>query len=385
MKVLIFTNLFPNSLDPNNGLFNMYQFIHLSSKCEIRVVSPIPWYRVFKHKECLSANITPGIKVYYPIYLYIPKIARSLHGFQMFLSVFGHIIKLRKDFNFDIIYATWAYPDGFAIALLSKIIQKPFIIKVHGTDINEYTKYLLRRFLIIYTLKMSKKIICVSNALKYKIASLGIKTSKIITIPNGIDTSKFTYMDPVKARLRLSLPTDIRIIMFIGNLSPVKGLDYLLEAFLKVTLQYQTSLLLVIVGNGELRESLKSKAQKLGLIDNNSIYFAGEKKHDEIPLWINACDILCLPSLSEGLPNVIIESFACGRPVVATKVGGIPEVVKEGVNGILVDPADSNILANALNKALNTNWDRKLIQESVNDRSWYDNAEKVHSLLLGSM
>ena len=116
-----------------------------------------------------------------------------------------------------------------------------------------------------------------------------------------------------------------------------------------------------------------------------TVFLLGARPHEEIPLWMNACDLLCLPSLSEGLPNVALEATACGLPVVASRVGGVPEVVRDGVNGFLVAPSDPRALADALRRALAMKWDREVIRSSVSQFDWDDNARAILETLRKSL
>ena len=115
--------------------------------------------------------------------------------------------------------------------------------------------------------------------------------------------------------------------------------------------------------------------------DSPTVFLLGARPHEEIPFWMNACDTLCLPSLSEGLPNVVLEAMACGLPVIASRVGGVPEVVSDGVNGFLVPPSNPEALADALQRALATKWDRESIRASVSHFDWDANARAVLNAL----
>jgi glycosyltransferase involved in cell wall biosynthesis len=111
--------------------------------------------------------------------------------------------------------------------------------------------------------------------------------------------------------------------------------------------------------------------------DGPTVFLLGARPHEEIPLWMNACDVLCLPSLSEGLPNVALEAMACGLPVVASRVGGVPELVRDGINGFLVSPSNPGALADALRHVLGTKWDRASICASVSQFDWETNASAM--------
>jgi glycosyltransferase involved in cell wall biosynthesis len=183
---------------------------------------------------------------------------------------------------------------------------------------------------------------------------------------NGIDQERFHPCDRTEACAALGLPTDRRRILFVGNLLPVKGPTFLAAAFKQLADLQDVNV--VFVGSG---------SEVARLPAGERLFVVGARPHEEIPLWMNACDALCLPSLSEGLPNVALEAMACGLPVIASRVGGVPEVVRDGTNGFLVPPSDPVALADALRLALATEWDRKSIRKSVCEFDWDVNAHIV--------
>lgn len=376
MKVLVITNLFPNKMQLTRGIFNKQQILELAKSCELKIVAPIPWHNF--SKVPLREKID-GFDVYHPRYLLIPKIARSLYGFLFFLSLIGKIRRLYKEFKFDCIFATWAYPDAFGSYLIAKALNIPIVIKVHGSDINIYSKYLLRRKMIVWALNRSNKVISVSNALKNQMIKIGVLEEKILVIPNGIDANLFKPIDRQECRVKLKLPVDKKIFLFIGNLVPIKGVKILIEAFSKFAYLNPDTLLL-IVGDGPLEVSLRRRVEELG--DTEKVLFLERCSHDKVPIYMNACDIFCLPSLNEGCPNVIIESFACGIPVVASNVGGIPELIVDGQNGFLSLPDNFDDLYKTLMKTVFHVWDRNKIREQVAAYSWKRNAALLHIAIL---
>lgn len=359
MKVLIISNLFPNKMEPNKAMFNKQQFGELSKLCELKIVAPLPYLK-YSLGEVPKKEIIDDIEVYHPRYLVIPKVLRSLYGVFYFLGVIGRVREIYRSFKFDVILSSWVYPDGFGSALIARIFRKPFIIKVHGTDVNVLTQYFLRREMILYTFKRADMIIAVSKALKEKIISLGIPEEKIQLISNGVDTDLFRPIQKKACRDKLGLPLDKRIVLYIGNLEKVKGIDLLVDAMKYLPGDIE----LAVIGTGPLRNRLRSAKR---------ISFYGSRSHSEIPLWMNACDVFCLPSRNEGCPNVILEAMACGVPIVASRTGGIPELIKSEKSGILVSPGNLAELSEGIHRALEIKWER----ESVENYSWKENAGKV--------
>jgi len=274
--------------------------------------------------------------------------------------------EISKFFKFDLILATWVYPDGFGSLIAAKLLKVPIVVSGHGSDINIYSKYFLRRRIIAYTLKNCQQVIAVSNALKEKMISIGTPEERIQVLLNGVDAGLFKPMDRDKCRAKLGLPHDKKIVLYVGNLEHVKGVDILAQA----ALDFPQNAILIMVGSGKLKPRLKL---------TNHMKLVGVRPHDEIPLWMNAADVFCLPSRNEGCPNVLLEALACGTPVIASRTGGIPEIIHSESLGILIFPGDSVALSCAVKEALSREWDRDMLRRSVSGYSWKDNAEKLFS------
>ncbi len=385
MRILVITNLYPNQYDLNKGLFNKQLVNEISKVNEVNVVAPLPWvprlsFLKNKYHFSLAKNveIIDGIKVYHPRYLMIPKISSLFHGLLILAALLRVTAQIMPRFNFDVIYSLWVYPDGFASYLVARILKKKIIIGALGSDINVYTKSFLIRKLIVFCLRRCDSITTVSIALKKEIVDLGIPEGMVNVVGNGIDRILFNSLNKMFCRNRLGLQLDCEFILFIGNLVTVKGIYYLLEAFGMLSERFP-DLCVIIAGDGPLKMSLKRKAVQLKL--EKRIFFVGKQQHSDIPLWINASDVICLPSLMEGLPNIMLEAFACGKPVVASEVGGVPEILISEQNGMLVKPKDARGLAEALSFSLHHRWDvKKIIKMSIK-QDWSQVAQKVLKVL----
>lgn len=376
MKILLISNLYPNSKEPARGIYNKQQVVELTRLCEVRVVAPLPWHQI---KGVPSSEVIDGIQIYHPRYFMTPKIGRSLYGFFFYFSLLSYVKKLHKEFGFDVILATWAYPDGFGSYLIAKALKKPIVIKVHGTDINEYSKYFLRRKLISHALKNSNAVIAVTGALKKKLSLIGVPEEKITVIPNGVNTDLFKPIDQAECRKKLDLPLDKKIILYVGNFVPIKGVDILVKAFSELVRSYSNALLL-LVGDGSLEAKLHDNVKELGI--EQGVIFSRRTTHDSIPFHMNACDIFCLPSRNEGCPNVVLEAMACGTPIVATNVGGVPELVNDSRLGMLVIPGSARFLTDALKEALDRRWNHDAIALHGSKFTWTENAQKLFQMLL---
>ncbi|MEH6449002.1 MAG: glycosyltransferase family 4 protein [Oleispira sp.] len=212
----------------------------------------------------------------------------------------------------------------------------------------------LKRLMHIITPKL-KNITAPSKSItKQMVDEYDISECDTHVIPNGVHLSTYsvtTDKTRITLKNKLGLPTNVRVMTSVGWLKPVKGHKYLLEAFSLFSKKNSTPWILVLLGGGELEDELKVQANNLCISD--SVIFAGFQ--DNVQDWLGASDLMVSATLSEGLSNALIEATATGLPIVATNVGGNPEVVEHGFNGLLVDKEDSLALANAMWKTVNNN------------------------------
>lgn len=386
MNVLAITNLYPNNIQPDRGVFNRQQFERLSRLCELSVIAPVPWaakmfgrrdQKIFP-RDVVEQETINGIDVYHPRHFVTPKTGRRFYGRWMYKGIKNLVREIHQRKPFDVIFAAWAYPDAYAAMLIGREFNKPYCVQVHGSDINIFTASPSRRKLITETLQQSCAVVAVSSALADKVKSLGVESGKVHLVFSGINKTLFFKKDKSASKKTLGLSPSLKHIVFIGNLVAVKGVIFLIEAMR----QLPEDVHLHILGDGELRDSLMNKANTLGL--NKRITFEGRKPHGEISGWMNAADIFCLPSLNEGSPNVILESLACGTPVVASRVGGIPELLINEDLGLMAAPANADELAACLKKALEKLWNHQAIAEYALRFDWDDNAKHIHQLLSGA-
>ncbi len=205
----------------------------------------------------------------------------------------------------------------------------------------------LFRALIRFTIRSADVVIVVSRALRDQVASLcDLERDDIPVIDMGVDTEKFLPVEKRQARQALKLETDRRVLMFVGNLWDLKGINYLLEAVSLLKERGSPKFILYVVGHGVAENNLKDQAQRIGL--NGWVRFVGSKVPDEVPLWMAAADVVIMPSLAEGFGLVALEAMASGAAVIATNVGGLGEFIQDGENGLLVEPRDSRSIAGKL-------------------------------------
>lgn len=343
MNVLFVSNLFPNAAEPTCGMHNAQQVAALSKLCRIKVIAPM--------HQPVADETWNGIAVTHPHFWHVPVLSRPLNGW-LFARAAGPAIRREK---FDVVLVNWAYPDAYGVMLVAGQRKFPFATTVQGSDVNVFFQNPTRKKQILRALRASGAVFCRSEALRDKLRAEGIEA---VTVYNGIDHEKFQPLDRAECCQKLALNPNRRRVLFVGNLLPVKGPLVLAEAAEQIDRGD-----IVFVGSG-------TQMPTVG-------HCVGARPHEEIPLWMNACDVLCLPSLNEGLPNVALEAIACGLPVVASRVGGVPEVVQDGVNGFTVPPSDPDALADALQRTLEMKWDRDAVRASVGKFDWDVNAHAV--------
>ena len=377
MNVLFLSNLFPNSREPTRGIFNAQQIAALAKQCSVvKIIAPLP--------TSLPTGMFGNVPVAHPQFRHIPILSRPFNGWLFARAIEKEI----RNSEFDIALVNWAYPDAYGVMLLAQKFGFPFATTVQGSDVNVLFQNPACKRQILRALRASCAVFTRSNALRDRLAQEGLQP---VTVYNGIDREKFQPIDRDHACRQLGLPADRRRILYVGNLQPIKGPTILASAF--ALLKNEKNVDLIYLGSGPEHDkiakilgvqspvsSLPGTASR-GLGSPSSVFFAGPRPHSEIPLWMGASDVLCLPSLNEGLPNVALEALACGLPVVASHVGGVPEIVQDGVNGLLVPPGNVAALATALRTALARTWDRSILLGSVKRFDWDENARQVRTVL----
>lgn len=387
MRLLLFTSLFPNAENPVRGTFNLQQMKALARHCEVRVMAPVQWFPVqLWHGAGPSAaparDVIDGLPTWHPRYFLSPLVLRETHAAQMAAALLPHLARVRREFPFDVLLATWAYPEVVVGALAARMLRVPLLAKVHGSDINVQADYPLRRRQILWALSRAHRVLAVSGALRERMVELGVPDEKILVRHNGVDLEKFQPRERGGARQALGLDPEGRHVLCVGYLSEAKAPHVLLEALARLKAQGKLDFTTHFVGCGSLEGKMEELARSLGVAP--AVRFHGRRPHEEIPAWMAASDLFCLTSIREGCPNVILESLASGRPVVATRVGGIPELTSPDTS-ILVPPSDPEALAAALVLALERTWDPEALRASVSHHTWESSAQALYDAAQDSL
>lgn len=375
MKVLVISSIYPNMNEPGKGVFRKQQFAELSKLCDLRVISPIPFY---KKANIPFEDVVDGIRTYYPSYYFTPKIFRSLYGYFFYFSLNRFVSSLWERWPFEVILTAWAYPDGFGSTLIAKHIHVPMAIMTMGSDINIHAKYHLRKKMIRGALNNADRVISVSNSLKNRMVAIGVYPSKIEVITNGINSTIFRAIPVSVAKKTVNLPDDRKVILFAGNLVSGKGAELLIEALPHV-LHEAPKALLVIAGDGVLKTQMQRRVADLGLQEN--VRFVGRQPLEKIPFYMNASNVFCLPSASEGCPNVVLEALSCGVPVVASDIPPIVEALQGSPSARLFPVGNVTALSEAIISTITQPMpDKEKIRMSI--LSWQENAKILYGTLV---
>jgi glycosyltransferase involved in cell wall biosynthesis len=317
--------------------------------------------------------------VFFPKYLNNPLFWN--YGRSMWTGLEARAIRSlieTEHLHFDLIHAHFTWPSGAVAVEIGKTSEVPVVVTEHtSATVNKFLDN--RDPIAISTWRNADAVIRVNKLDIGRICEAAdIPASSVHYIPNGYDADRFYPMDAGECRRQLDLPLDKKIILNVANpYDRVKGHDVLIDAFEKIA-KVHPNVICVVVGDGKLKDSLMSRTRELHLEDR--LLFVGKKPHQEIPLWLNACDVFVLPSLMEGNPTVMFECLGCGKPFVGTKVGGIPGVITSGDYGLLCEPGDAEDLAEKLAIALEIKWDRKKIIDYSGQFTWENISKSIMDL-----
>lgn len=350
IKTLLFSTLFPSSARPGHGIFVETRLRELlkTGEVETKVVAPVPWFPLAGKRfgEYGKFAATPrfeernGVDVFHPRYFLPPKIGMNLAPRSLAAGALPLVKKLIRDgFDFDLIDAHYYYPDGVAAGIIAERLGKPFVVTARGSDLNLIGEFAKPRRQIIETAKRASASIGVSNALVERLIHLGADRKKIFFFRNGVDLERFKPEEKKQARQKLDIPDQALVLLSVGNLVELKGHHIAIEAL--QCLPEKTHL--IIAGSGPEKSHLEKLASRLGVAKR--VKLVGQIPNDELRWLFSAADALALCSSREGWPNVLLESIACGTPVIATNTGGVSEIISSPIVGRLMESRSPAALA----------------------------------------
>jgi glycosyltransferase involved in cell wall biosynthesis len=318
----------------------------MAKKAIITVIAPVPWVpswlsnifpRYAKFSGIAEKETDDSLEVYHPRFLTFPKVFKSLDGLIMAASVCLFLHRKRIHWDFDLIDAHWLYPDGTAALLLGKTFKTPTTVTVRGDDIRTFSRYFFRRMQLRYTLKKSDWVWVVCEDLKKWISRIAPGISHVEITLNGVDTKKFHPLDRQECRRGLGLSENCTVLISVGRIEPAKGQALLLDA-LSILQAGGGNYLLALVGpvdDERYSTEMRERVRRDGLMDR--VIWAGPIGHETLVEWLCSADLFLMASENEGCPNSLMEAMACQLPVVATAVGGIPEVIRAGAGCVFVE------------------------------------------------
>jgi glycosyltransferase involved in cell wall biosynthesis len=304
----------------------------------------------------------------------------ALHG-EFILRGLRRAKKLLKEKDFQLVHhmlpAVYNYTFS-PLALLGSGLKQPFVfgpVSAHyyKRPLNEQVFLPLTSRLHKATVKKCDRLIAITSKIKELYAGI-VPEETVCAIPFGVDTEVF------KPNFSKRQGDELEIL-YSGSLYPLKGVDYLIRAMAEV-LKSGLRARLTIVGEGQRKEELIELSRKLGVSRN--VVFKGFVPYSSMPQYYRRCDVFCFPTLGEPFGKSMIEAMACGKPVVASKVGGSTEIIRDGINGILVPLASPKAIALAIQQMKNEHERLRMGQEaramSVKDFSWDTISSKYHRL-----
>jgi glycosyltransferase involved in cell wall biosynthesis len=371
MKVLTFSTLYPHAGRPSHGIFVETRLRQLlaTEQVESKVIAPVPWFpfchaafgEYALHARAPSGERRHGIEVLHPRYPIIPKIGMTVAPMLLAQAVKPAIRSLLERYDFDAIDAHYLYPDGVAAAILGKHFGKPVVLTARGTDVTLIPQYRLPRAMILWAARNAAAIITVSRSLKEGLAGLGVSPERITVLRNGVDLDRFRPIDRETARARLGLRNTT--LLSVGHLIERKAHHLAVRA---VALLPDVEL--IIVGDGPELGALRALAQQAGVA--HRVRFLPAMSQEDLRQYYGAADALILASSREGWANVLLESMACGTPVIASNVGGASELVTAQAAGVLFEERTDQGLAEAVRGLFSAYPDRGATRRHAEQFSW---------------
>ncbi len=352
LNLVTLTNLYPNSVQTRHGTFveERLRLLVASGGLRAEVIAPVPWFPssspIFGRYAISAAvprvEVRAGLTVRHPRFPALPRVGMAVAPFLYAAGVSATLRQVLSGLEGPVLLdGHFLYPDGVATALLARRYGLPFILTARGQDVTLFPRHAVPRRLIRWACAASSRVITVSEALREQLVDIGVAPDKACTLRNGVDTDKFRPAERAAARQRFGCQRTT--LLAVGHLIERKDHDLIVRA-----LPLLPDMDLVIVGEGPLRQRLLDTAARLRVAGR--VRIVGHVSQAELAIWYTAADISILTSRHEGMPNVVLESLACGTPVVATVVEGVPELIDSAAAGRLVMQRTPEALAAAVRR-----------------------------------
>lgn len=377
LKVLTFTTLYPNVAQPRHGIFveGRLQKVAAGGNVAPVVIAPVPCIPLrpttiigapVRHDAIPEREERAGVEVWHPRFAAIPKLGLAINPLVMASRCLPLARRLDAAVGgFDLVDAQYLFPDAVAGVILARWLGKPVLMTARGSDVNVMARQPLPAAWMRWGWRRAAGVITVSAKLKQELVALGVEGSRVTVLRNGVNLDLFRPLDREAARRQTGI--DGRALLSVGNLVTEKGHDIVIRALR----QLPDDTCLVVIGQGPERERLQELARTLRLHDR--VRWVEHLTQEVLAQYYCAADLTVLASHREGMPNVVLESLACGTPVVASAVGGIPEVLGgEDAAGALVERLTPEDFASSIAARLQAEADRGRIRAHAQGFGWED-------------
>jgi glycosyltransferase involved in cell wall biosynthesis len=378
-NILAVSFLFPNRVHRGYGTFVLSRLKAVQAFCNVRVIAPVQWYPfIDRLKGGRAVSGIPaheeieGLEVFHPRFAIIPRYLKWIDALSYWWAASGVAALLRRQqsYEYDLVDVHWTYPDIVAGYLLARRGGRKFIVTIRGNEALYDEELSVRRWLVATLLRRADFVVTLSAELRDKVIALGVAPHKTRVVLNGVDPVRFHYLERDSCRQRLGLPLSGRVLLSVGRLTQRKGHHELIRILPALIRQAPTSLYLI---GGVNREEdygavLRRMILELGL--EAHVHIVESVPQAQLALWYGAADLFCLATMSEGCPNVILESLACGTPVVATTAGAVGDIITQGEDGYLVPREELAGLGDTVRSALEREWDRRGIAARMERHGW---------------
>jgi glycosyltransferase involved in cell wall biosynthesis len=382
-RILVFSTLYPNAAQPNHGVFVENRLLHTLALggAEATVLAPVPYFpsghpwfgRYAAFARAPRREVRNGLEIWRPRYLVAPKIGSAWAPELLYRAALRKVRALQAaGQRFDVIDAHYFYPDGVAAARLGRALRLPLVITGRGSDLTVIPGSVSARSQIQWASRQANALVTVCEDLRCRLVALGAPEARTLVLRNGVDLERFAPRDRHAARAALGVSGFV--LLSVGGLIPRKGHDLTL----KLLTRYPDCTLL-IAGSGPLRTELEGLARRLGLAQR--VRFLGEVAHTDLPSVYAAADLMVLASSHEGWANVLLESMACGTPVLATDVNGAAEAVQSPAAGRLAPERSVDCLARTLEELRRDLPSRDETRRYAEGFSWRQTAKANLALL----
>ena len=383
LNVLTLSTLFPDMSRPNFGVFVERQARELASRPDVKVtvIAPlgVPIWPIGLASRYAPLQALPrkerwqDMTVYRPLFSTIPKIGARFNVGSMTRAILPLVRDLHEQQPFDVIDASFFFPDGPVAQRLSRALGIPYSVKARGADIHYWGKRRDTRRLVKRAGEDAAGLLAVSSAMRRSMVKMGMEAEKIRVHYTGVDLDRFEIAD--RAAAKEALGFEGPVILCVGALIPRKGQELLVQALPRLP-----GVTLLFAGQGQYRRALEKQAEELGV--DRRIGFLGSVPHDRLPRIYAAADVMALPSSSEGLANAWVESLACGTPIVISDVGGARELLDRPEAGHIVD-RDPNAIATAIGDLLTHPPEREAVRDTALRFTWEANGDLLLHHLKG--